>query len=155
MSVPGSNLLNLALTVIAPQTVIYYKALQRTLNNVGQDVTLYAPAVNLEGSFQTVPKNLYETYGLDFQKTYATFYTSTNIIDIQRDVSADQIIFNGKRYQCESNNDWFAVDGWMGVLCVMVGNYDPNVHTFGFNQTPQINTNDNYGHGTFPQDTEN
>jgi len=155
MSVPGSNLLNLALTVIAPQTVTYYKALQRTLNDVGQDVTLYAPAVYIQGSFQPISKSLYEVYGLDFQKTYAVFYTPTNVIDVQRDVSADQIIFDGKRYQCESNNNWYPVDGWVGVLCVMVGKFNPDVDTFGFNEVPTINDNENYSHGNFPQDTEN
>jgi hypothetical protein len=120
MGTPGSNLLKQALTVIVPQTVAYYKALTRTLNSVGQWVTPYDEPVNIRGSFQAVPRNLYEAYGLDFQKNYYTFYTLNDIIDLQRDVSNDQIVFNNQRFQCESNNDWFAVDKWKGVLCCLI-----------------------------------
>lgn len=120
MGVPGSNLLNLALSVIAKQTLTYYQATGRTLNAVGQEITTYASPVTVMGSFQPVPRILYEKYGLDFQKSYFTFYASVNLIDIQRDVSADQIAFGSQRYQCLSSNDWFAVDGWKGILCVLI-----------------------------------
>ena len=59
-------------------------------------------------------------YGLDLQKDYYTFYTSNDVLDIQRDVSGDQLIFNGKRYQVESNNDWYPMDGWKGIICVYI-----------------------------------
>lgn len=119
--IPGSNLLNAALTVIAKQTVTYYRSTGRALNNVGQDVTTYAAGVSAMGSFQPVPRKLYTAYGLDLQKSYFTFYVSSNVIDVERDVSGDQIAFNGRRFQCESNNDWYAIDGWKGVLCVDIG----------------------------------
>jgi hypothetical protein len=120
MNVPGSNLLKIALGVIKSQIIAYYLATGRTTNSVGQYVTTYADPQNIRGSFQAVPRNLYQAYGLDFQKNYYTFYTLNNIIDLQRDVSNDQIVFNGQRFQCESNNDWFAVDGWKGVLCCLI-----------------------------------
>ena len=120
MGTPGSNLLLQALTVIVPQTIAYYKALPRTTNAVGQYVTTYDSPVNVRGSFQAVPRNMYQAYGLDFQKNYYTFYTLNDIIDLQRDVSNDQIVFNNQRFQCESNNDWFAVDHWKGVLCCLI-----------------------------------
>jgi len=120
MGTPGSNLLKQALTVIVPQIVTYYRALPRTTNAIGQYVTTYDTPVDVRGSFQAVPRNLYQAYGLDFQKSYYTFYTLNDIIDLQRDVSNDQIVFNSLRYQCESNNDWFAVDHWKGVLCCLI-----------------------------------
>lgn len=120
MNIPGANLLKIAFTVIAQQTVGYLKATGRTVNAVQQQVTTYASSVLIKGSFQPVPRSLYEVNGLDFQKVYYTFYSSMNIIDIQRDVSADQITFNSATYQVLSSNDWFAVDGWKGVLCVLV-----------------------------------
>lgn len=120
MPVPGSNLLKQALTVIAAQTVTYYQATGRTRNAVGQYSTAYATGVDVKGSFQPVPKRLYEAYGLDLQKNYYTFYTLNDIIDVRRDVSNDQIVFNGSRFQCESNNDWFAMDFWKGVLCCYI-----------------------------------
>jgi hypothetical protein len=121
MSIPGQNLLNMALQIIARQTIAYYQYASRTLNAVGQDVTTYASPVNITGSWQPVPRKLYIEYGLDLQKDYFTFYTSNNLLDITRDVSGDQIAFRGRRYQVESDNDWFQLDGWKGVLCVDLG----------------------------------
>jgi hypothetical protein len=120
MLIPGADVFKIALTVINPQGVTYYQASSRALNDVGQYVTTFASGVILKGSFQPVPRSLYETYGLDLQKSYFTFYTSNNIIDLTRDVSADQLDFNSERFQVESNNEWFAIDGWVGVLCVKI-----------------------------------
>ncbi len=119
--IPGSNLLNMAFTLIAKQTVSYYQYTSRAPNAVGQDITTYAAPVSLAGSFQAVPRKLYELYGLDLQKSYYTFYASSNLLDIARNVSGDQIVYNSRRYQIESANDWFAMDGWKGVLCVDIG----------------------------------
>jgi hypothetical protein len=121
MSIPGQNILNMALTLINRQTVQYYQFESRALNSVGQDVTTYASVVNLVGSWQPVPRKMYIQYGLNLQKDYYTFYTSNNLLDVTRDVSGDQVAFMGKRYQVESNNDWFQLDGWKGVLCVDQG----------------------------------
>ncbi len=121
MAIPGINLLNMALTIIAKQTVSYYQFISRSLNSVGQDIAVYASPINLVGSWQPVPRHLYEIYGLDLQKDYFTFYSSNNILDIQRDISGDQLVFMGKRYQVESSNDWYQLDGWKGMLCVDLG----------------------------------
>lgn len=119
--IPGSNLLDDALSVIASQTITYYRMTGRTLNDIGQDVTAYAPGISIDGSLQPVPRTLYEKLGLNLQNSYYTFYTSNNVLDVARDVSGDQFEFNGSRYQVESNNDWYAQDGWKGVLCVLIG----------------------------------
>lgn len=149
--IPGSNLLNMAFSVIAKQTIIYYKYVGRTLNDIGQDITEYDTGTILLGSFQPVPKQLYELYGLDLQKEYFTFYVSANLLDIERNVSGDQIAFKGQRYQCESNNDWFKIDGWKGILCVHIG-YDGGSSTiFGFNEIPPVNSNVNFDHGAFDE----
>lgn len=118
--IPGTNLLDAALTVITGQVVTYYQFTGRATNAIGYDVNTYAAGVALEGSFQPVPRRLYEQYGLDLQKDYATFYAPVNILDVGRDVAGDQIVFNDLRYQCESTNDWYAQDGWVGVLCVLI-----------------------------------
>lgn len=111
----------MAFSIISKQTVSYYRNTGRSVNDVGQYVSTYDTATQLRGSFQPVPRKLYEQYGLDFQKDYFTFYASTNILDVARNVSGDKITFNGNSYQCESANDWYAVDGWKGVLCVKTG----------------------------------
>jgi len=142
--IPGQNILKMALSVIAKQTVLYYKFAGRSLNAVGQDVTTYSSPFVIVGSFQPVPKRLYAQYGLDFQKSYYTFYTSNPILDVERKVSADQIAYNGQRFQCESNTDWFSIDGWKGVLCVFLGQDTGNKSIFGFSAN-----NQNFGNGAF------
>lgn len=116
--IPGSDLLDQALSVIASSTVQYFRATGRSLNNIGQYVTVYADPVDLLGSFQPVAKSLYQNLGLDFQKSYFNFFTSNNVIDLNRDISADQLSFNNVRYQVESATPWYAIDGWVEVRCV-------------------------------------
>lgn len=146
--IPGQNLLNMALTLIAKQSLTYYKFAGRSLNSVGQDVTTYDTPITLVGSWQPVPRKLYQQYGLDLQKDYFTFYTSNNVLDLQRDISGDQLAFNGQRYQCESNNDWYPMDGWKGILVVHLGPDDADPVIWGFGSTP-ANSYVNFGNGNF------
>lgn len=146
--IPGANVLNMAFSIIARETVSYYAFVERGLNNVGQDVTTYAAPIDMTGSWQAVPRRLYQVYGLDLQKEYFMFYTSNNVLDIARDISGDQIVFQGRRFQCESDNDWFAMDGWKGVLCVLI-NEGTDAPVVGFNTTPESNSNENFDNGTF------
>lgn len=120
--IPGSNLLNLALSVIARQQFQYFQFLSRAQNAIGQDIATYAAPLSLSGSVQPVPRELYHDNGLDFQRNYFLFYVSENVIDPRRDVSGDIMNFAGNTYQCISENDWFPIDGWTGVLCVQVEN---------------------------------
>jgi hypothetical protein len=152
--IPGQNLLNMALTVIAKQSITYYSVKARNINSVGQTVTWYNPGIVVLGSFQPVPRALYMVYGLDLQKDYYTFYASKNIIDLGRDATGDQIAFNGDRFQVESANDWYALDGWKGVLCVRVGADDQTPSVWGFNRKPAINNYVNFGNGNFFSDEE-
>ncbi len=120
--IPGSNLLKTALSVIAKQTVSYYVNTGRSNNDIGMFVPTYAAPISLGGSLQPVPKNKYEEYGLDFARSYFTFYASQNVIDLNRDISGDYFIFQNRRFQCESKTNWFGIDGWDGVLCVEIPN---------------------------------
>lgn len=116
-----TNILNLALSVFTPQVFEHHACTGRVTNAIGLDVSSYADPVELTGSVQAVPRNRYEQYGLDLNKNYITVYTSEDVLDVQRDISGDQISFNGKRYQVMSANDWRAMDGWQGLLCVEIG----------------------------------
>lgn len=120
--IPGSNLLATALTVIAPFTVEYFKFLERNVNDIGVYVPIFDAPVLVKGSLQPVPRSTYVTYGLDFQKSYFTFYTRSNMIDIQRGVTGDRIVVNNTQtYVCESNTaDWYQIDGWKSLLCVLI-----------------------------------
>ena len=153
--IPGQNLLRMASTMIVQQNLSYYQAENRTLNSIGQYVTTFAAPIKMRGSWQPVPRQLYEVYGLDLQKDYFTFYTSNNVLDLDRDITADQVAFNGELFQVESGNDWFALDGWKGVLCVRIGadHSEPNI--FGFGTLPATNTYFNFEHGNFLGSNEN
>jgi hypothetical protein len=150
--IPGANLLKTALTVIARQTITYYAAIGRTLNTVGQDVTTYAPGVLVYGSFQPVPRQLYQSYGLDLQKDYFMFYSLTNVADVNRDRSGDQIAYNGQRFQCESNREWYTLDFWKGILCVHIGYDIGDAQLFGFGTIPSSTTYQNFTNGNFVND---
>ena len=147
--IPGQNVLNMAFRIIAQEGVVYYHYLGRTQNSVGQDVSQYSPGRKLTGSFQPVPRVLYQTLGLDFNKSYYTFYVSYNVVDLGRSVAGDQIAFNGQRYQCEADNDWYQIDGWKGALFVHIGIDTGDSNVFGFDQKPLQNTNLNFENGNF------
>lgn len=120
MAFPGNNILNAAFSAIAKQTVSYSVYTGRTTNAAGFLVPSFAAPVPIQGSVQAVPRHKYEYMGLDFQKNYVMFYTSSPVIDLQRDVSGDKFSYGGKNYQCQSKTDWMTVDGWSSVLSVQV-----------------------------------
>ena len=122
MFVPGSNLLNSALSVIASQSLNYFKFNGVILNEIGMEVTQYEEPIIIWGSFQPIARDLYQQYGLDLSKSYYNFYTSNNVIGVGRDVSGDQVSFENKRYQCESITEWFGIDGWVAIRVISLNN---------------------------------
>jgi hypothetical protein len=119
MDVPGEDLLDVALNVITNQALTYYQFNGRTLSDVGTYITSYQAPITLFGSFQTIPRQLYERLGLDFNKEYSVFYCSKDFIDVTRDVSGDYLNYGGSWFQLLSNSDWFKPDGWKGALVVL------------------------------------
>lgn len=122
MIVPGSNLLNMAFGVIGQQAVEWSSFLGNITNAAGVKVPSWAAPTTLGGSFQPVARSLYQQLGLDFTKNYANFYASADVMDVLRNKSGDRLAYAGKTYQVLSNTDWFAQDGWKGVMCVEVTN---------------------------------
>ena len=119
-AVPGSNLLGMALRVIARQAFEYYAYQDRVKNTAGLLVPSYLSPVTLSGSVQPVPRVLYEQLGLDLQRNYLTFFIEKDILDVRRGVSGDKIVFNQITFQCESVTNWYPMDGWVPVLAVQV-----------------------------------
>lgn len=115
------NLLNAALTLIPPVSVVWHKTTGRTRNAVGQWLTEYAEPVNLRVSFQPLEKAKYEALGLDLNKHYWVLYGSNPITAVERDTAGDLIDYNGRRCQAEDNVDWFDYNGWKGVIFVEIG----------------------------------
>lgn len=120
MLVPGSDILSIAMRVIATQAFQYYAFVSRVPNDVGQYISVFADPLTLRGSIQPIPRNLYMQYGLDFQRNYLVFYVQKDVFDVTRDISGDQMFFNGHTFQCISNTDWFPMDGWVSILTVQI-----------------------------------
>lgn len=119
--IPSSNLLKMAMRVIAKQRVAYYAVLEVTKNAAGYKVTNFDEPRCLEGSFQPVNTQYYAQMGLDFTKTYATWYDPNGTVnDIQRDTTGDKIVFCGGTYIALSNTEWKSVDGWNSTMFVKV-----------------------------------
>lgn len=116
------NLLNMALPLVGVQQFTYYRFASRITNDIGLDVAQYESGIILSGQVQAVPRYLYEVYGLDFQKNYVTFYVSKDVLDVTRDISGDQIKYADKIFQVLSENDWYPMNGWTGILSVQVDN---------------------------------
>lgn len=118
MKVPGSNLLRKAFKVIAKERVDWYRYESETLNAIGMSIKVYSDPIEILGSFQPVSKDKYEQFGLDFQKTYAYFFTCNENLAVSRDYSGDYIIVQGTRYYMTSDVLWYRFDGWNQVLVV-------------------------------------
>lgn len=120
MSVPGSNLLRLAMGPIRRQTLQHRAFTGRTINSVGDYVSTFAAPVDITGSMQPVNRALYQQLGLNLAKNYSMLYTEANVMPTERDREGDYVDFGGRVWQCESDQDWRAVDGWRKFLCVEV-----------------------------------
>lgn len=121
MMVPGSNLLDLAGTLIAFQKGTLYRWMSTTQDAAGRDVATYGGPQSIVCSQQAVPRSMFEQWGLDLQRNYIMLYTDVVLHDLKRDATPDKVVYNGRAYTVESNTDWQNQDGWQGSLCVDVG----------------------------------
>lgn len=120
MSVPGMNILSMALSVIASQPITYLAYVSRSTNTIGLQNAVYAAPVTINGSIQPVQRELMETLGLDLQRNYQRIFVPNQIIDIGRDVTSDKFQFQGVTYQGLSLTKWIGVDGWNECLVIEV-----------------------------------
>lgn len=114
------NLLNMAMTVVGQQSFTYTKFLSRAPNAAFQDVSVYDAPKQISGQVQAAPRRLFDEYGLEFQEKSLVFYVSKDIIDVDRDVSGDNIQFGGKTYKCLSQTSWLQINGWTGIIAVQI-----------------------------------
>lgn len=123
MSVPGLNILAMALGLIASEEVKYYAAASRVKQVNGTYLTTYADAVTVEEcSVQAVDRAKYQAMGLDFQKTYITWYVPNQAFTtVKRGTAGDAIEWNGDRYQLSGGIDWTGQDDWGKAVCVLTG----------------------------------
>lgn len=121
MIVPGSNLLGMALGVIGSQSVVLYRAIDRDQNPRGDWVTVFAPGVPVEGSWQPVDSRKYVELGLDLKRQYFNFYTSEPIEGAERGTGADQCRRDGRIYEVVGDTPWQSIDGWTSAMFVDIG----------------------------------
>ncbi len=122
MTIPGSNILDDALTLIDSVEIQFFENTSRTKNSIGLYVSIYAAAVPVQASVQAVKRSQYRKLGLDFNKHYLMLWSSHDFKDLARDRGADQIEFNNKRYELMNEDDWTPLDGWNSTLAVEIAN---------------------------------
>jgi hypothetical protein len=118
MKVPGSNLLRKAFKIIAKESVDWYRYESEIINAIGMSVKVYSDPIDILGSFQPIAKEKYEQFGLDFQKSYAYFFTSNDALGVNRDYSGDYLIVRNERYYVNDDVSWYKFDGWNQILVV-------------------------------------
>ncbi len=122
MSVPGSNILRMALRAIGRQPVTLYRFAGRTTSATGRDVSTFSPPVLVaEGSVQAVPRTRYAAMGLALTRSYVTWFTTAAVRGVERDRAPDQFVFGGMRYDVTSVTPWNLQDGWNEVVGVLLG----------------------------------
>ena len=125
--IPGINVLNIALGVIATQTVQILRATGRAQNAVGAWVTNYAAPVTYQVSWQPVDAKKYEQLGLDLAKEYHNIWMRAPVDGIQRGESPDRFIQGGRLHDVVDVRDWYGQDGWVEILVIDIGPYVPPV----------------------------
>jgi hypothetical protein len=119
--IPGSNLFLRASKLISRNPINYWPYLSRVKNASRQWVSTFGPVQVIYASVQAVSRDTYVQLGLDFQRNYVTVFAAINVVDLVRDSSGDQFVFDGKIYQIESQNTWFLRDGWAECMAVEIG----------------------------------
>lgn len=120
--IPGTNLLNMALGLITPTTgIIYFRNTGRVANAKGVWIPTFNDGVPIDsGNAQPVPRNRFQNLGLDYQKNYITWFVPMSLVDASRDMSGDEIQYDGQRWKVESKTDWYSRDGWVYATLVQV-----------------------------------
>jgi len=107
---------------LIPLKPYQYRAFNsNTINDVGIIENTYSHDDTIHANIQPVPRSVYEQFGLDLQRNYYTIFVSENLFDLQREVSGDQVIFDNRTLQLESNTaDWINQYGYNSYLAVQI-----------------------------------
>ena len=120
MNIPGANLLSMASRVLKFQTMGHRAYISRVRNSAGDFVSTFAPSVDIQGSMQPLNKKLYQERGLNLARNYQMLYTSARVLPTGEDREGDLLTYDGKTWQCKSDEGWSSVDGFTKMLCVEV-----------------------------------
>lgn len=120
-----NNLLNLALSYLPSQKVLFKKFLGETQSEVYADVPRYSAGVEYTASVQRVKEDVYAQFGLKMQKKYKAIFISANAQGVNEIKSPDKFTFGGRDWIVQTDlSDWYELDGWRAVLVVAENNYE-------------------------------
>lgn len=121
MSIPGLNLLNVALGAIASQPVTYERFLSRSVDAEGNYVNKYAmPVAARKGSLQPVPRTRYDVLGLEMSQDCYTWFVPRAVVGLERDSAGDMIRWQGKKMVLGVATEWSGADGWVQIICTVL-----------------------------------
>lgn len=121
MRILKANLLNVALKAIGMQTLHWYSFSNRTQNDRGLWVNEYIDQGLVKGSWQPVDARTIKELGFDTKLQYHNFYVSKPINVFSRNEAPDYFIIEGRKHEVVGGSEWYAQNGWKGLLCVDAG----------------------------------
>lgn len=110
------NLLNLAFSLIPSESVQYLKFTGNNQSEIGLDSPQYADPIVLPASVQAVSNDTYSQLQLDLSKNYRRVFLPANAAGVDQMKSSDVLIFQGRRWNVVSTDDWYKYDGWNSVI---------------------------------------
>jgi hypothetical protein len=120
MLVPGSNLFDIATTVISTDVIQYYRFIGRVVNpDSGDWIPQYDAPELRNASVQAVTKSEITRWGLDMSKQWVMIYVDGYVQDLARSVAPDRFVWNGIEWELRVKTDWSAIDGWSGALAIL------------------------------------
>jgi hypothetical protein len=118
----GFNLLGVTQSVIGRQSYQYVQWLDRTTNDNGYDVDVFADPVPREAGIYPLSHTAIEQMGLSFEKKYIQIFDTELLELLSRGSNADHVLFNGGKWEClPSSNDWTVSGEWNQVIAVRIG----------------------------------
>lgn len=115
------NLLGSASSVIGFQVLRWFSFEGRTQNERGHWESTYIDKGDIRGSWQPVDTTTIQNLGLDAKKQYHNFYSSSPINVFGRNESPDYFVIDSRKHEVIGGSEWYAQNGWRGILCVDVG----------------------------------
>lgn len=115
------NILMQAHALIPFQPFLWYRWKSNGTDSALLRVSSYQEPVTCHGSIQSVPQDMYERLGLDWEKNYILVYSPNDIKGLDGQQSPDKLVFGGKNWKVVRVTPWHSYDGWTEVLAVEMG----------------------------------
>ena len=114
------NIFSMVSGLIGTQEFTWLRFSTRTTNEIGLDVTNTYPPLKVRGVVQPLQNDLREQYGIEFNVRSIIVYMPYNVLDIERDISGDRIIYRDLTYQVRNVTDWYHQNGWVSFIAVEI-----------------------------------